>query len=143
VLVVLTQYPVARWASGRSPRMVLSLGALLSGLAVFLLLPFAGIAIVVVSIVLLTAGEILEAPVSSALAGEFAPEHLRGSYQAVLDCGYGAASMPAVALGLFLVGRGDFGWLLAAAPLVAVAAVACFSALPGKGTNVQPVVEAV
>lgn len=143
VLVVLTQYPVARWASGRSARMVLSLGALLSGLAVFMLLPFAGIAIVVVSIVLLTAGEILEAPVSSALAGEFAPEHLRGAYQAVLDCGYGAASMPAVALGLFLVGRGDFGWMLGAAPLVALAAVACFSALPGKGTEVRPVVEAV
>jgi hypothetical protein len=51
--------------------------------------------------------------------------------------------MPAVALGLFLVGRGDFEWLLAAAPLVALAATVCFSALPGKGTDVQPVVEAV
>lgn len=143
VLVVLTQYPVARWASRRSARLVLSLGALLSGLAVFLLLPFAGIAIVVVSIVLLTAGEILEAPVSSALAGEYAPEHLRGSYQAVLDCGYGAASMPAVALGLYLVGRGDFGWLLGAAPLVALAAVACFSLLPAKESDARPVVEPV
>jgi MFS family permease len=143
VLVVLTQYPVARWASSRSARFVLSAGALLNGVAVFLLLPFTGIAVVVVSIVLLTAGEILLAPVSSALAGALAPGHLRGSYQAVLDCGYGAASMPAVALGLFLVGRGDFDWLLGTAPLIAVAAVACFSALPGKGTEVQPVVEAV
>jgi len=143
VLVVLTQYPAARWASGRSPRFVLSLGALLNGLAVFLLLPFTGIAIVVVSIVLLTAGEILLAPVSSALAATLAPERLRGSYQSILDCGYSAASMPAVALGLFLVGRGDFEWLLGAAPLVALAAAMCFSALPGKGTDVQPVVEAV
>jgi MFS family permease len=143
VLVVLTQYPVARWASGRSARLVLSAGALLNGLAVFLVLPFAGIAVVVVSIVLLTAGEVLLAPVSSALAGALAPEQLRGSYQSVLDCGYGAAAMPAVALGLFLVGRGEFGWLLGAAPLVALAAVACFSALPGKGIEVQPVVEAV
>jgi MFS family permease len=139
----LTQYPAARWASGRSPRFVLSLGALLNGLAVFLLLPFTGIAIVVVSIVLLTAGEILLAPVSSALAATLAPERLRGSYQSVLDCGYSAASMPAVSLGLFLVGRGDFEWLLGAAPLVALAATVCFSALPGKGTDVQPVVEAV
>jgi MFS family permease len=143
VLVVLTQYPVARWASGRSARLVLAAGALLNGLAVFLLLPFTGIAVVVVSIVLLTGGEVLLSPVSSALAGALAPEHLRGAYQAVLDCGYGAASMPAVALGLFLVGRGDFGWLLGAAPVIAVGAVACFSALPGKGTEVQPVVEAV
>jgi DHA1 family multidrug resistance protein-like MFS transporter len=143
VLVVLTQYPVARWASGRSARLVLAAGALLNGLAVFLLLPFTGITVVVVSIVLLTGGEVLLAPVSSALAGALSPEHLRGAYQAVLDCGYGAASMPAVALGLFLVGRGDFGWLLGAAPLIAVAAVAFFSALPGKGTDVQPVVEAV
>jgi MFS family permease len=143
VLVMLTQYPVARWASGRSPRLVLSAGALLSGLAVFLVLPLTGIAVIVVSIVLLTAGEILLAPVSSALAATLAPERLRGSYQSVLDCGYSAASMPAVALGLFLVGRGDFEWLLGAAPLVALAAVVCFSALPGKGTDVQPVVEAV
>ena len=110
---------------------------------VFLLLPFTGIAVVVVSIVLLTAGEILLAPVSSALAATLAPERLRGSYQSVLDCGYSAASMPAVALGLFLVGRGDFEWLLGAAPLVALAATVCFSVLPGKGTDVQPVVEAV
>jgi MFS family permease len=143
VLVVLTQYPVARWASDRSPRFVLSAGALLNGLAVFLVLPFTGIAVVVVSIVLLTAGEVLLAPVSSALAGTLAPDRLRGAYQSVLDCGYGAASMPAVAIGLFLVGRGDFGWLLGAAPLIAVAAVACFSALPGKGTSVEPVVEPV
>jgi hypothetical protein len=33
--------------------------------------------------------------------------------------------------------------LLGAAPLVAPAAVACFSALPGKRTDVQPVLEAV
>jgi MFS family permease len=143
VLVVLTQYPVARWASNRSARFVLSLGALLNGLAVFLLLPFTGIAVIVVSIVLLTGGEVLLAPVSSALAGALSPEHLRGAYQSVLDCGYGAASMPAVALGLFLVGSGDFEWLLGAAPLIAAAAVACFSALPGKGTDVRPVVEAV
>ena len=143
VLVVLTQYPVARWASNRSARFVLSLGALLNGLAVFLLLPFTGIAVIVVSIVLLTAGEVLLAPVSSALAGALSPEHLRGAYQSVLDCGYGAASMPAVALGLFLVGSGDFEWLLGAAPLIAAGAVACFSALPGKGTDVRPVVEAV
>jgi MFS family permease len=143
VLVVLTQYPVARWASNRSARFVLSLGALLNGLAVFLLLPFTGIAVIVVSIVLLTGGEVLLAPVSSALAGALSPEHLRGAYQSVLDCGYGAASMPAVALGLFLVGSGDFEWLLGAAPLIAAAAVACFSALPGKGTDLRPVVEAV
>jgi MFS family permease len=143
VLVVLTQYPVARWASRRSVRLVLSAGALLNGLAVFLLLPLTGIAVIVVSIVLLTAGEILMAPVSSAFAGTLAPEHLRGAYQSVLDCGYSAASMPAVALGLFLVGRGEFAWLLGAAPLIAVGAVACFLALPGKGTDVQPVVEAV
>ena len=143
VLVVLTQYPVARWATNRSARFVLSLGALLNGLAVFLLLPLTGIGVIVVSIVLLTAGEILLAPVSSALAGALSPEHLRGAYQSVLDCGYGAASMPAVALGLFLVGSGDFEWLLGAAPLIAAAAVACFSALPGKRTGVRPVVEAV
>lgn len=143
VLVVMTQYPVARWASGRPARWVLSAGALVSGLAVFLVLPFTGIAVVVVSIVLLTAGEVLLAPVSSALAGALAPGRLRASYQAVLDCGYSAASMPAVALGLFLVGRGDFGWLLGAAPFIALAAVACFSALPGKEPDVKPVVEAV
>jgi MFS family permease len=107
-----------------------------------LVLPFAGIGVLIVSIVLLSAGEMLLAPVSSSLAGALAPERLRGAYQAVLDCGYSAASMPAVSLGLFLVGRGDFGWLLASAPAIVLAGVACFLALPGKGADVRPVVEA-
>jgi hypothetical protein len=51
--------------------------------------------------------------------------------------------VPAVSLGLFLVGTGDFGWMLAAAPAIALAAVACFSALPGRGIDVRPVVEAM
>jgi predicted MFS family arabinose efflux permease len=143
VLVTLGQYPVVRWATGRSPRMLLSAGALLNGVAVFLVLPFTSIGVLVVSIVLLTLGEMLLTPVSSALAGELAPERLRGSYQSFLDGGYGAASVPAVSLGLFLVGGGDFGWMLAAAPGIALAAVACFAGLPGKGTNVRPVVEAM
>jgi MFS family permease len=142
VLVTLTQYPVVRWASGRSPRRLLSAGALLNGVAVFLILPFTSIGVLVVSIVLLTLGEMLLTPVSTALAGELAPERLRASYQSFLDCGYGAASVPAVSLGLFLVGHGDFEWILAAAPGIALLAVACFAGLPRKGTEVRPVVEA-
>ena len=45
------------------------------------------------------------------------------------------------AIGLWLEGR-VFPFELTQ-PLVALAATACFSALPGKGTDVQPVVEAV
>jgi MFS family permease len=142
VLVTLGQYPVVRWARGRSARLMLSLGAILNGIAVFLVLPFDAIWVLVVSIVLLTLGEMLLTPVASALAGTLAPERLRGSYQSFLDCGYGAASVPAVSLGLVLVGSGHFGWMLAAAPAIAFAAVACFSALPAKEADALPVVEA-
>src|SRR5262245_18126983 len=142
VLVTLGQYPVVRWARGRSARLMLSLGAILNGIAVFLVLPFDALWVLVVSIVLLTLGEMLLTPVASALAGTLAPERLRGSYQSFLDCGYGAASVPAVSLGLVLVGSGHFGWMLAAAPAIAIAAVACFSALPAKEADALPVVEA-
>ena len=142
VLVTLGQYPVVRWARGRSARLMLSLGAILNGIAVFLVLPFDAIWVLVVSIVLLTLGEMLLTPVASALAGSLPPERLRGSYQSFLDSGYGAASVPAVSLGLVLVGSGHFGWMLAAAPVIAFAAVACFSALPAKEADALPVVEA-
>ena len=72
------------------PAMRLSLGALLNGLAVFLLLPFTGIAIVVVSIVLLTAGEILLAPVSSALAAR----SRRSAYAARTGASWTAVTAP-------------------------------------------------
>jgi hypothetical protein len=47
-----------------------------------LIWPFEGIAIVVGAILLLTLGEMLLAPISSALAVSLAPVHLRGSYEA-------------------------------------------------------------
>lgn len=143
VLVTLTQYPVSRWASGRSARLVLAGGTVLNGIAVLLVLPFEGIGVLVVSIVLLTCGEVLLAPVSSALAGSLAPERLRGSYQSVLEWGYSAASVPAVSIGLYLVGQGNFEWMLACSPVIALAGIACFLSLPGKRTPVEPVVEPV
>lgn len=69
---------------------------------------------------------------ASALAAELAPEHLRGSYQGVLNLGWNAASGPALLVGLWLVGRGQGELMLALAlPLGALGAVA-FLALPAR-----------
>ena len=75
ILIGLTQYPVARWAGMRSPRAMLSLGILVQGVAMMLLWPFEGIAIVVGAILLMTFGEMLLAPITSALAVSLARPH--------------------------------------------------------------------
>jgi MFS family permease len=143
ILVTVFQYPIARWAARRSSRMVLAAGAVLQGAALLLLLPFTSIGALVVAVVVLAAGEMLIAPVSSAVAAEIAPERLRGSYQGVINLAWEGAWGPAALIGLWLVGRGQGEIFLALALPIGGFAALLYLMLPGGRLQREPVVAAI
>jgi len=132
IIVGLAQYPVARWAGKRSPRAMLALGTVLQGLALFALWPASPIVLLVVSILVLTAGEMILSPVASALAAALAPSHLRGSYEGVVDVAFAVFWSPGVLIGLWLIGRGHGEVMLVLALPLALAAALCFLPLPRR-----------
>ena len=58
------------------------------------ILPFEGIGVLVVAVFVFTVGEILIAPVSSALASNVAAAHLRGSHQGATNLAWAATGGP-------------------------------------------------
>ena len=138
LLVTVFQYPISRWTSRRSSRGVLAAGAILQGFALMLLLPFTSLGALIVAVVVLTAGEMLIAPVSSAVAAELAPERLRGSYQGVINLAWEGAWGPTALIGLWLVGRGQGEVLLALALPIGILAALVYLTLPGGRLQREP-----
>jgi MFS family permease len=132
IVVTLCQYPIARWAGHRSARGVLAAGALLQGVAMLMLLPFSSLLWLIAAVLVMVVGEMLIAPVSSALAATLAPTHLRGSYQGVLNFAFAGAFGPAVFTGLALVGAGHGEVMLAWALPLSIVAALCFLPLPRR-----------
>ena len=130
IAIGLAQYPVARWAGMKSPRAMLALGIVVQGLAMLLIWPFASLVIVIGAILLLTFGEMLLAPLSSALAVSLAPAHLRGSYEGVLNIAFASMWAPGVFGGLWLVGIGHGELMLALCLPLGVLGALCFIPLP-------------
>jgi MFS family permease len=143
ILVTVFQYPISRWAARRSSRLVLALGAVLQGAALLILLPFTTIGALVVAVVVLAAGEMLIAPVSSAVAAEIAPERLRGSYQGVINLAWEGAWGPAALIGLWLVGRGQGEVFLALALPIGGFAALLYLMLPGGRLQREPAIAAI
>jgi MFS family permease len=143
ILVTLFQYPISRWAARRSSRGILAMGAVLQGAALALLLPFTSVVALVVALVVLTAGEMLMAPVASAVSAELAPERLRGSYQGVINLAWEGAWGPTALVGLWLVGRGQGEFFLALALPVGVFAALLFYLLPGGRLQREPAMVSV
>jgi MFS family permease len=140
VLIGVAQYPVARWAGRQSPRAMLGLGILVQGAALAALWPLGGIAAVIGAVVVLTFGEMLLAPLGSALAVTLAPAELRGSYTGVLDISFASFWAPGVFGGLWLVGSGHGEILLALCLPLAVLGALCFLPLPRAPVPAEDVV---
>jgi hypothetical protein len=138
ILVTLFQYPIARWAARRQARTMLAAGALLIGLALAVLLPSSGTAVIGLAVAILTFGEMLFEPVASAFAADLAPARLRGTYQSVLNLSLEVAWGPASIVGLWLIGRGQGEIALAAALPVAAGAALLFLLLPGGVLEESP-----
>jgi MFS family permease len=135
ILVVVLQLPIARWAARQSGRLVLAAGSLLQGLGLAVILPLEGIPVLVAAVFVFTVGEMLLTPVSSALASNLAPAHLRGSYQGVMNLAWAATGGPALVTGLWLVGHGHGELMLGLALPLGLLGSLAFLALPRRADD--------
>jgi MFS family permease len=112
-MVVLFQFPIARWVDRRDRSRMLALGAALYGLG-FGLVGYAATGVVFeIAIVVITIGEMVIVPAAQTVAADLAPIDMRGRYQAVYGLvsfiGFGVG--PVAAGALFDAGLGRWIWI--------------------------------
>jgi MFS family permease len=100
LLVAVFQYPSTRFFSRFSDTVSLSLGAFLFGLGYLLMAWVGSYSLATGAIIVLTVGEVIYSPVSSAVIGKMAGPDWRGRYMAF----YGLSETLGMALGLYLGG---------------------------------------
>jgi MFS family permease len=89
LMVVLFQYAVTRRSEGHPPLRVLTLGALLYAAGVGSVALGRGFPAFVLSMAILTAGELLLVPTATALAANLAPAEMRGRYMGLFGMTWG------------------------------------------------------
>jgi MFS family permease len=80
LMVVLFQFAVTRWTSRRPPLPVLALGSLFYAAGVGSVALGAGFASFLLSMIILTVGELIMVPTSTTLTANLAPPEMRGRY---------------------------------------------------------------
>lgn len=123
-LVVLFQFPIARWVDRRDRSRMLALGAALYGLG-FGLVGYAATGVVFeIAIIVITIGEMVIVPAAQTVAADLAPIDMRGRYQAIfgLTAALGFGVGPVAAGALFDAGQGRWIWIAALAIGLLVAA---------------------
>jgi MFS family permease len=103
ITVVLFQFWVTRRIKGRPPFLMMALGTMFYAIGFSMIGLVSTYALFVLSIVVITIGEMIQMPVSQALAANFAPVEMRGRYMAVYGLCWAIPSM---------FGPGAAGWIL-------------------------------
>jgi MFS family permease len=103
ITVVLFQFWVTRRIKDRSPFLMMALGTMFYALGFSMIGLVSAYSLFVLSIVVITIGEMIQMPVSQALAANFAPVEMRGRYMAVYGLCWAIPSM---------FGPGAAGWIL-------------------------------
>jgi MFS family permease len=116
ILVVLLELPISSFTMRRPPKRMLAIGFLLVGLGFGLVAVAESMALLAVTVVIWTLGEMVAAPVGYAYVADMAPEHLQGRYQGLYGLFWGTGSVTGPALGTFLFGVSVKGlWTLCGA----------------------------
>lgn len=93
VIIVFLELPVISWTQRHARTSMVALGELLIGLAFMSLLFAHSIPALTAMVVVWTTGEMIESPMTSAIAADRAPAHARGRYQSAFGSMYGLAWM--------------------------------------------------
>ncbi|MGN6334266.1 MAG: MDR family MFS transporter [Motilibacteraceae bacterium] len=138
LLIVLLTVPATAWLTRFARSRVLAVAAVLVG---------GGFALTAVAdswgayagtVVVWTLGEILNAPVSSAVVADLAPSHARGRYQGVYSFAWGAASFLAPLLGSWVYDAAGGATLWVACGLLGVlAGVGQLLVAPARGRRLS------
>ena len=112
LLIVVAELPLTALTQHRPPRPVIAAGFVLIGLGVAVVGYAQSLILLVLAVVLWTMGEMINAPMASALVADSAPAGLRGRYQGAwgLAWGVGLVLGPVVGTSLFAWNARGF-WL--------------------------------
>lgn len=132
VIIVLFQPLMSRLVEGRNRLFVLALAALLIGAGFGLLAFSTGLLSTMATVAIWTFGEMLMAPVNSAMVADAAPPHLRGRYQGALSLTWAVAFSSAPLLGTRLASSAGFTALWALCAVLGAAAAAGYWVLASR-----------
>lgn len=105
LMIVLLELPLTNWTRRFDPQKVIAVGYSLLGLSLALLAVDAGMVMLIVSMIILTFGEMIAMPVQSGYVAKLAPEDMRGRYMGVMGLSWNFA----IGIGP-LVGLRVFAW---------------------------------
>ncbi|MFF4948444.1 MDR family MFS transporter [Streptomyces chattanoogensis] len=112
VAIVVGQLFVPRLIRDRRPERILALASVLMGGGFAILAAGRSAAFFVVSVLVWTAGEMLNAATGPALAARLSPDHMRGRYQGFFTVSYNMAGLVGPSLGGYVLQHGgDALWL--------------------------------
>jgi MFS family permease len=147
-MVVLFQFGITRRIEKRPPMLMMALGAALYAIG-FAMYGFVSTYILfLLAMVIITAGEMIVAPVGQALVAKFAPEEMRGRYMAVFGYSWGISFMIGPYLAGIVLDNFDPRFLWYAAGIIGTLSVMGFLGLhrrvetredPSQPATVQPV----
>lgn len=129
VLIVVLQIPVSRAIERRDPRRLLIAAALLAGYGFGLTAVAGSLAVYVLTVVVWTLGEIINAPTQTGLIVRLSPVHGRGRYQGMYTMSWSVAALTAPLLGGYVIDHFGADWLWAGCAVLGMVAAAGYWAL--------------
>jgi MFS family permease len=139
VLVVLLELPISSLTMRRPPKHMLAIGFLLVGLGFALIALADTFALLAVTVVIWTLGEMVAAPVGYAFVADIAPEHLRGRYQGLYGVFWGTGSVTGPALGTLLFTASVTGFWILCGVIGLLAAILVLAIRPSAPEQEQPI----
>ncbi|MDH6114799.1 MFS family permease [Kitasatospora sp. MAP12-15] len=132
---VLVELPLTRWTERRGPRRVIAVGMLLMGAGMAGTGLADSRALLILTVLLWTFGEIVYSPICSAYPAAFSPPHLRGRYQAADGLAHTLGQAVGPVLGGFLYARSaPLLWAVTAA-IALLGALTVLPAVPRAGRD--------
>ena len=110
LLIVLFELPLSSVTMRLPARQMISLGFLLVGLGFGLTAVAHSLPVLLVTVAVWSAGEMIGAPVGYAYVADIAPAHMRGRYQGLYGLCWSSGTVTAPVLGAYLVSRVPAGF---------------------------------
>ena len=136
LMVVLFQFWITRRLEKRSPMLMMAAGAALLAVGFAMYGIFSAYPLFMLAMAIITVGEMVMIPVSSALVARFAPQEMRGRYNFVYGLSWGISFAVGPMLAGLIMDGPNPNWLWAACGLIGLAATFGFLALQRRARPV-------
>ena len=113
IMIVFMEIPLTTWTRKFRPQLMIGLGYALVGLGLALLAFSGSLSMLVLSMIVLTLGEMIALPINSSYVAQLAPEDMRGRYMGVMGLSWNVAIGVGPMVGLWIFGHSpELLWIL-------------------------------